>query len=95
MILPWDNASSEEILEDLRNYKKQQYDLWGKEIVDMTPIRCFRVKNLEIYTEDWAGIRELVATCPDEGKRDWLLSNLVAYHQRNYYDWDAPDSVIN
>lgn len=60
----------------------------------MTPIRCFRVKELELYSEDWSGERTLIATCPDQKQLEWLVSCMVTYHNRKVLQWDDPDSKI-
>lgn len=46
----------------------------------MTPMKCFRIDQLEIYTEDMTGKWELVATADNEAKRDWLISSLRKFH---------------
>lgn len=61
----------------------------------MTPIMCFRVKDFELWTQDYAGGRELIATCPNEEKHTWLVNCMVSYHKRNAYGWDVLDSEVN
>lgn len=54
----------------------------------MTPIKCFRIKGLQVFTEDFAGLRELVCICPNEQMRDWLVAALVHFHKRKVLDWN-------
>jgi len=61
----------------------------------MTPIMCFRVKNLEIWIQDYSGQRTHVATCPTEGQHIWLVNSLVVYHGKQAYEWDIPDSRVH
>jgi len=46
----------------------------------MTPIKCFRVRGLEFYTEDYAGKRELICIALSPGKLEWLISAVRAFH---------------
>ena len=51
----------------------------------MTPIRCFRVDEgaLQLFTEDYTGNRNLVATCPNKEQLEWLVNCMVTYHKIN------------
>lgn len=46
----------------------------------MTPMKCFRVNNTEVYAEDWTGHRELVCTCPNKDHLEFVLASLTNYH---------------
>lgn len=48
----------------------------------MTTMKCFRIKNLEIYTEDTVGNRELICICPNKDVHEWLIGSLTAFHIR-------------
>ena len=61
----------------------------------MTPFMCFRIRDLELWTQDYIGHRTHVATCPDQDALEWLVNCLVAFHNRNVLQWDDPDSRIN
>lgn len=51
----------------------------------MTPIKCFRVyeDKLELWTEDYAGNKVHVATCPNQDQLSWLVNSMVSYHRVN------------
>jgi hypothetical protein len=57
-------------------------------VIKITPIKCFRKHNLELYTEDMAGIRQLICTAANEMQLLWLISSLEAFHRRHTLDWD-------
>jgi len=59
----------------------------------MTPIRQLVVEGLEIYTEDWMGRRELIATCPNETIHTWLVNCLVTYHKVNVVPWTEEENA--
>ena len=61
----------------------------------MTPIFCFRLKDLEFWTQDYAGNRTLVATCPNEDQLTWLVDSIRVFHNRQILQWDDPDSKVN
>lgn len=56
----------------------------------MTPIMCFRVKGLQLYSQDYVGNRKLVADCPDEETLTWLVNSLVVFHKVSVLQWDDP-----
>lgn len=60
----------------------------------MTPIRYLRVKGNEIYTEDYAGNRTLVATCPTY-QLNWVVQSIAGFHKSvQVLEWDErADSV--
>lgn len=49
-------------------------------IMAQTPMKCFRILGMEIYTEDMTGYVELVCTARDQDMLDWLMSSLVSFH---------------
>jgi len=59
-------------------------------MVAMTPLKCFRVKGNEIYTENYMREPELIATCPTD-KLDWVVNSLQGFHKDiPVLDWDEP-----
>ena len=58
----------------------------------MTPIRCLRVRQTvagwEIYTEDYAGNKNLVASSPNVAAHQWLVDSLTGYHKVSVMQWD-------
>lgn len=102
MTQPWDDPNRD-ILADIIRHKRMYRDsykvapvvLMGRGFGPLTPIFCFRIKDLEVWTQDYAGNREHVATSPNEDKHAWLINCLVSYHGRNVYQWDTPDSAVH
>lgn len=58
----------------------------------MTPLFCLRVKDLELYTQDYAGIRTFVCTASSQAQLEWLVGSLVVFHRTKVLQWDDPDS---
>jgi len=86
-VYPWDDPNHN-VMQDLINYKR----LWRSEY-RMTPIMCFRVKGLELWTQGYSGARLLVATCPDEQQHEWLVNCMVVFHSCKALQWDDPDRM--
>lgn len=47
----------------------------------MTPIKAIVVVGTAIYTEDWAGLRELQCVGASPEKAEWVAAGLSKYHK--------------
>lgn len=84
MTYPWSNPDHD-VMADIIAFKKYYQEQAWRPVEVMTPIRCFRVDEgaLQLFTEDYVGKRNLVATCPDKDRLEWLVNCMVAYHKVN------------
>lgn len=58
----------------------------------MTPIKCFRINDLQIWTEDYAGHRELICLSATKAHLHFVLYSLTNFHTvktLNFYN-DEP-----
>jgi hypothetical protein len=46
----------------------------------MTPMKCFRVSDTEIFAEDSTGHLNLICTCPSEAALTFVLHSLTHFH---------------
>lgn len=64
-------------------------------MVAMTPIMHFLVneEKLELWTEDYSGIRTLVATSPTREGFEWLVNCTVSFHKCKVERMESEDDV--
>jgi hypothetical protein len=63
----------------------------------MTPMKCFYIKDLELYTEDMTGRQELVATFPHYDSLYFVVSALRKFHTETptlFHDPMIPTTAV-